>query len=104
MRRRNYLAALAAGAAGIAGCSGQSDHPSTDENRTIESTRTRDSGTEPTSPTESGTAIADLLAFDDAIGELTRERARRALDRVLEMTGASLSGPIQIRQVEPDCP
>jgi hypothetical protein len=104
MRRRNYLAALAAGAAGIAGCSGQSDTPSTDQNRTTESPGTTSDGAGTTRTTESGTddAVTDLLAFDDAIGTTTRERTRRALGRVLDLTGATLSGPIQVRQVDPD--
>jgi hypothetical protein len=108
MRRRTLLATLTAGAVGLAGCSLPSSESST--TTTAGTTEADPSATtsqpSATETVTSGTPAADseaaeLLAFDAAIGETTRQRCRRALTRTMAMTGVTLSEPIRITQVTP---
>jgi hypothetical protein len=104
MRRRTLLATLTAGAAGLAGCSLPATESGTNDTETTPPSGSATTGT-PTS-TRAGTPApdgdaADLLAFDAAVGETTRERCQRALTRTMAMTGVTLSEPVRVTQVTP---
>lgn len=99
MRRRWFLGVVGAGLAGLAGCAGLSDDPTATATETEPTTPTRTAReTDPDSPR------TGRLRFADEIGQTTRERCRRALPRVREITGEGLTDDVWVRHMDVQSP
>lgn len=100
MRRRALLSAIATSAAvGTAGCTGSDSRDAAGSGGpTTDATAAQTTG-----GAETSTADGDepILRFGDRIGDETRERCRRALDRTRDITGAELAAPVRIEMRDP---